>query len=95
MNTDTLTKLRQIAQSKQHVLPGLAVAVAVGLGQAVILLCKDLITDMLFSSDILEIHAAKVGNYFESCNTGGSHKRTFLSRELIILEKFNGQTLIK
>ena len=40
-------KFRQIAQSKQHVLPGLAVAVAVGLGQAVVLLCEDLTADML------------------------------------------------
>ena len=65
-------KFRQIAQSKQHVLPGLAVAVAVGLGQAVVLLCEDLTADMLFSSDVLEIHAAKVVKYFESCKTGGS-----------------------
>lgn len=46
-------KFRQIAQSKQHVLPGLAVAVAVGLGLAVVLLCEDLTADMLFSSDVL------------------------------------------
>ena len=53
-------------------LPGLAVAVAVGLGQAVVLLCENLTADMLFSSDVLEIHAAKVVKYFESCKTGGS-----------------------
>ena len=53
-------------------LPGLTVAVAVGLGQAVVLLCEDLTADMLFSSDVLEIHAAKVVKYFEFCKTGGS-----------------------
>ena len=62
----------QADSPEQHVLPGLAVAVAVGLGQAVVLLCEDLTADMYFSSDVLEVHAAKVVKYFESCKTGGS-----------------------